>query len=140
MTAQQPADADPTWPEAQDVIRLLHGRWCLPILSKLDSSPCRYQDLFEALDDVSHKVLTETLQHLERDGLVTRTLDTDRRRSTTVYQLTDLARSLDRGLTVLADWSREHWQNITNSINLRSLTAIRSRRLMTPNSSRDERI
>jgi len=38
----------------------------------------RYQDLYGALDGISHKVLTETLRRAERDGLVGRHLDEDR--------------------------------------------------------------
>lgn len=112
MAPELPTDIDPIWPEAEPVVQLLHGRWRLPILSQLRSGPCRYHDLYEAINGISHKVLTETLQHLERDGLVTRTLDTDRRRSTTVYQLTDLARSLDSGLTLLASWARDHGNSV----------------------------
>jgi len=35
----------------------------------------RYQDLHDALDGISPKVLTETLRRAERDGLIRRHLD-----------------------------------------------------------------
>lgn len=100
--------AQPPWQDARDAVRLIDGRWALAILNELRGSPRRYQHLFDSLDGVSHKVLTETLHRLERDGLITRSLNTDRRRSTTVYQLTDLGRSLNPTLTNLAVWTRDH--------------------------------
>jgi DNA-binding HxlR family transcriptional regulator len=35
----------------------------------------RYQDLHDALDGISHKVLTETLRRAERNGRIVRHLD-----------------------------------------------------------------
>jgi HxlR-like helix-turn-helix len=48
----------------------------------------RYQELDEAPDGVSHKVLTDTLRRAERDGLVGRHLDPGRVDTATLYQLT----------------------------------------------------
>jgi DNA-binding HxlR family transcriptional regulator len=48
-------------------------------------------------------VLTETLRRAERDGLVTRHLDPGRIETATVYELTDLGRSLDAPLVSIAE-------------------------------------
>jgi DNA-binding HxlR family transcriptional regulator len=39
----------------------------------LDSGMRRFSELQRLMPDISHKVLTETLRNLEREGLVTRT-------------------------------------------------------------------
>ncbi|MGH9007763.1 MAG: winged helix-turn-helix transcriptional regulator [Acidimicrobiales bacterium] len=75
--------------------RLLAGRWTLAVLDELVDGGRRYQDIDDALDGISHKVLTETLRRAERDGLVVRHLDPGRVATATVYELTGLGRSLE---------------------------------------------
>jgi DNA-binding HxlR family transcriptional regulator len=65
------------------------------LLSELADGGRRYQDLHDALDGLSHKVLTETLRRAQRDGLITRHLDDGRVETATLYELTDLGRSLE---------------------------------------------
>jgi DNA-binding HxlR family transcriptional regulator len=83
---------------------ILGGRWALGVLSALYQGGCRYQDLYDALDGISYKVLTETLRRAERDGLVARHLDGERIETATLYEITDLGRSLDAPLTAMAEW------------------------------------
>jgi DNA-binding HxlR family transcriptional regulator len=83
------------------VVQLLDGRWTLAVLVELADGGRRYQDLDDALDGVSHKVLTDTLRRAESDGLVVRHLDPGRVETATPYQLTELGRSLDEPLVVL---------------------------------------
>ena len=54
------------------LVHLLAGRWALAVLAELEKSGRRYQDLHDALDGISYKVLTETLRRAERDGLISR--------------------------------------------------------------------
>jgi DNA-binding HxlR family transcriptional regulator len=56
------------------------------------------------LDGISFKVLTDTLRRAERDGLITRHLDPGRIETATLYELTDLGRSIDAPLQAMADW------------------------------------
>ena len=53
---------------AERVVRLLGGRWTLAALGELSVGGRRYQELHDALDGISHKVLTDTLRRAERDG------------------------------------------------------------------------
>ena len=71
------------------------------MLAELQTGGRRYQELDEALDGVSHKVLTDNLRRAERDGLVARHLDPGRVDTATLYQLTDLGRSLNSPLSAL---------------------------------------
>lgn len=91
------------------LIRLLAGRWTLAILVTLAAGGRRYQDLHDALDGISYKVLTETLRRAERDGLVVRHLDDERVETTTLYELTDLGRSLDAPMAAMAEWANQNW-------------------------------
>jgi DNA-binding HxlR family transcriptional regulator len=108
--------AEPTtaqqWRPADPLARLLAGRWTLAVLAELLERGRRYQDLHDALDGISHKVLTETLRRTERDGLVARHLDGGRIETATLYELTDLGRSLDGPLAAMAAWAECHWQAV----------------------------
>ena len=97
---------------ARPLIVLLAGRWTLPVLAQLAHRGRRYQDLDDALDGVSHKVLTETLRRAERDGLITRHLDPGRVETATLYQLTDLGRSLDEPLAAFHRWTDLNWPHV----------------------------
>jgi DNA-binding HxlR family transcriptional regulator len=98
--------------KAEFLVRLLSGRWTLAILGELVSGGRRYRELHDALEGVSHKVLTETLRRAERDGLIGRYLNSDRIETTTLYDLTDLGRSLEEPLAGLGQWIDAHWDDV----------------------------
>lgn len=103
------------WQQTGPVVQMLGGRWTLAVLGELYERGRRYQDLDEALDAVSHKVLTDTLRRAERDGLVTRQLDAGRVETATVYQLTELGRSLNESLASLEQWADRHWSQVESA-------------------------
>jgi DNA-binding HxlR family transcriptional regulator len=88
----EPATAG-QWRPAIPLVRFLARRWTLAVLAGLLERGRRYQDLHDALDDISYKVLTETLRRAERDGLVAGHLDGARVETATPYELTDLGLS-----------------------------------------------
>lgn len=98
--------------QARRAIDLLDGRWTLPILAELAQGGRRYQALHDALDGIAYKVLTETLRRAERDGLVSRRLDGERIETATLYELTDLGRSLDAPLAAITKWTDANWQTV----------------------------
>ena len=93
------------WDSAHQLVRLLAGRWTLLVLAKLTEGDRRYQELHDALEGISYKMLTETLRRAECDGLIVRHLDPGRVNTTTVYGLTDLGRSLDAPLSGFSTWT-----------------------------------
>ncbi len=74
MSATLPTGTDPiegtTFVRA--ALKVLEGKWTLPILWQLRENPQRYGDLRRAIPEVSDKVLTQHLRDLVRDGLVER--------------------------------------------------------------------
>jgi DNA-binding HxlR family transcriptional regulator len=74
MTGTVPTGTDPI--EATTFVRaalkVLEGKWTLPILWQLRENPQRYGDLHRAIPEISDKVLTQHLRDLVRDGLVER--------------------------------------------------------------------
>ena len=94
------------------LVNLLSGRWTLAVLGELANGGRRYQDLHEALDGIAHKVLTDTLRRGERDGLITRQLDAEHIETTTLYELTDVGRSLDDPLAGFDRWVGANWERV----------------------------
>lgn len=71
----------------------------------------RYSELSRLMAGVSHKMLTQTLRSLERDGLVTRTA-TPTVPVTVCYELTDLGLSLRQTLRGLKSWAEMHMDDV----------------------------
>lgn len=83
-------------------------KWAALALADLEAGPRRFGDLQRRLQGVSQKMLTQTLRHLERDGLITRTLISDRPIQVS-YALSDHGRSLAPILFALKEWARLHY-------------------------------
>ena len=62
-------------PRTHELLELLAGRWTVAVLSELREKDRRYQYLDDAIDGISHKMLTDTLRRAERDGLIARQVD-----------------------------------------------------------------
>ncbi len=106
------------WQQPHRLVRVLGGRWTLAVLAELAEladGGRRYRDIHDALDGISHKVLTDTLRRAERDGLISRYLDPARVETATLYQLTDLGRSLDEPLGALDRWADSSWRSIEDA-------------------------
>ncbi|WP_030484688.1 winged helix-turn-helix transcriptional regulator [Nocardioides aequoreus] len=82
-------------------------KWTVLVIGTLAGGPRRYGDIARAVEGVSQKMLTQTLRHLERDGLVTRTVHAQVPVRVD-YELTELGRDLIAPLGVLHRWARDH--------------------------------
>ncbi|GAA1930337.1 helix-turn-helix domain-containing protein [Streptomyces durmitorensis] len=88
------------------VLEHVTSRWGVLVLIALDERSYRFSELRRALGRVSEKMLTQTLQTLERDGLVYR--DAKPVIPPRVdYSLTDLGREVGGQVRALAEWT-EH--------------------------------
>ena len=55
-------------------VQLIGSKWKLLIIRNLHMRPWRFNELQKNLEEISQKVLTDSLRALESDGLVTRTV------------------------------------------------------------------
>lgn len=98
----------------RDVLDRLGDRWSVLLVVELTKGTRRFRELHRAIPGISQRMLTVTTKRLVRDGLVERTVyPTIPPR--TDYRLTAMGRSFSSAITALADWSREHKDNITSS-------------------------
>jgi DNA-binding HxlR family transcriptional regulator len=90
-----------------DILSTIGDKWTVLVVTTLAGGPMRFSELKRAVGDISQRMLTLTLRHLERDGFVTRTA------FPTVpprvdYQLTELGKTLISPLEAIAGWAIEH--------------------------------
>jgi DNA-binding HxlR family transcriptional regulator len=83
----------------------------IKVLAEHHPQAVRFSDLRRAMPGISHKMLSQTLQKLAADGLVTRRVD-DTLPPSVHYGLTDLGRSLDEPLAGLREWAETHMVEI----------------------------
>lgn len=71
-----PANIDPRVSAlVNDLIGRVADKWTMLILEVLtEKGELRFTRLSEAIDGISQKMLTQTLRHMERDGLLIRTV------------------------------------------------------------------
>jgi DNA-binding HxlR family transcriptional regulator len=91
-------------------------RWTLLIIRELIAGPRRFKDLMEGLPEISTNLLSERLKSLETHGLLTRhTLPPPA--GSTVYELTPLARGLEKSLLELGKWGSQFvppsWEGVS---------------------------
>jgi DNA-binding HxlR family transcriptional regulator len=82
---------------------LLSAKWTSLVLLTLAAGPARFGELRARLPSLSDKVLTERLQDLERNGLVTRTSGGKNARFP-VYHLSHRSQALRPIIEALALW------------------------------------
>jgi len=63
----------------REILGQVAGKWPLVTMHVLadNGGPLRFARLLERVEGISQKMLTQTLRHLERNGLVTRTVYAD---------------------------------------------------------------
>ena len=106
------------WPEdsafIREVLDRIGDKWTMLVVSTLGAAPLRYSDVQASIPGISQRMLTQTLKHLERDGLVTRTAYPEVP-PRVEYQLTDLGRSLLGAVTAMAGWAAAHHGEIARN-------------------------
>ncbi|MFE9920102.1 winged helix-turn-helix transcriptional regulator [Streptomyces sp. NPDC005774] len=93
------------------VLEHVTSRWGVLVLIRLQERPYRFSELRRAIGRVSEKMLTQTLQTLERDGLVHR--DAKPVIPPRVdYSLTGLGREAAEQVRALASWTERRMDGV----------------------------
>ncbi|OIV37123.1 HxlR family transcriptional regulator [Mangrovactinospora gilvigrisea] len=106
-------DTPPDECGVRDLVDRIGGKWSAYVLVELAAGMRRFKELQRAIPGgVSQRMLTLTVRHLERDGLLTRTV-----RPTVPpqveYELTEMGRDCTTLIRALADWEVAHRPAIT---------------------------
>lgn len=100
--------------EIRDLLDRLADKWSLLVVELLGRGTCRFSELRRQIDGISQRMLTLTLRHLERDGLVTRTVYPVVP-PRVEYRLTPLGTGLLEAIGPLVTWTRAHRADITGA-------------------------
>jgi DNA-binding HxlR family transcriptional regulator len=84
-------------------IAAVGGRWKPLVLHYLLQKPRGFGELSRELDGLANKTLTTQLRELERDGLISRTVCDDARRSVR-YEPTEDGRAMQPVIRALVEW------------------------------------
>lgn len=98
----------------RDVLDRVGDAWSVLVILELAQGPCRFNALRRVIDGISQRMLSVTLRHLERDGLVSRTV-LPTAPPQVEYALTDRGRSLHAAVDALNDWALAHQPGIRDS-------------------------
>lgn len=99
---------------SREALEHLTGRWGILVLVALAEGTYRFNELRRRVDGVSDKMLSQTLQSLERDGMVLRVVEhTIPPKSE--YSLTGLGREAADQLVPLIQWLEGRMPQITRA-------------------------
>jgi DNA-binding HxlR family transcriptional regulator len=95
----------------RDALERIGDKWSLLVVGMLEEKPLRFTALKSTVPGISQRMLTLTLRHLERDGLVSRTVFAEMP-PRVEYALTPLGRRLLPPVLELAKWALESEREI----------------------------
>ncbi len=98
----------------RDVLDRIGDKWSVLLVQNLSEGPVRFGALRRQIGDISQRMLTETLRHLQRDGFISRKVFPTVPPSVE-YALTDLGHSLLQPLGQLVAWSAQHHDDVKAS-------------------------
>lgn len=84
-------------------LEVIGGKWHLIVLYALAQQPRRFNELQRLTPGVSHKVLTQTVRHLEAAGLIERAIG-DGAAPCVRYSLSDFGETVRPVLAAIAEW------------------------------------
>jgi DNA-binding HxlR family transcriptional regulator len=102
---EEPATPEAAAERVEQALKLLEGRWKLVILFQLfGGRVLRFSELERAISGISQKMLSQQLRHMERDGIVHRTVYPEVP-PRVEYALTEWGQALCPALDALLRWA-----------------------------------
>ncbi|AQZ50108.1 winged helix-turn-helix transcriptional regulator [Martelella mediterranea] len=98
-----------------NLLSRIGDKWTILVMRVLEQGePIRFKELHRAIGGISQRMLTVTLRHLERDGLVIRTV------YPTIpprveYELSERGLGLQQAMVPLFEWTKDNARDIYQS-------------------------
>ena len=96
-------------------VGVIGNKWKLLILRNLLTGPKRFTDLFNGIENISKKVMTENLRSLEDDGIINRKTYPDEIPVKVEYSLSEMGETLKPIFNVLTDWGNNYKEFVKNA-------------------------
>lgn len=100
--------------EVRHILDRVGDKWSIYVISMLGRGAFRFSELLRDIHEISQRMLTLTLRHLERDGLVQRTVYPVVPPKVE-YRLTPLGQTLLDTVQALMCWTMEHLDEIASA-------------------------
>lgn len=88
-------------------VSIIGSKWKLLIIQNLLARPWRFNELKKDLDEISQKILTDSLRSMEEDGIVTRTVYPEVP-PRVEYALSELGESMRPILDAMYQWGTDY--------------------------------
>jgi DNA-binding HxlR family transcriptional regulator len=111
VTSKEPMVVETEQCPIRGILDRIGDKWSFLLILKLAQQPHRFGELRREVNDISQRMLTQTLRSLQRDGLISRTVFPTTPPSVE-YRLTDLGRSLLEPMRSLVTWADLHQSTI----------------------------
>ncbi|RLQ83779.1 transcriptional regulator [Salinibacterium amurskyense] len=98
----------------REALERIGDKWTLLVVGMLETGPQRFTVLRQRVPGISQRMLTRTVRHLERDGLVSRTVYSEIP-PRVEYELTDVGRELLPPILAMADWALANSDRVEES-------------------------
>nr|WP_209310638.1 helix-turn-helix domain-containing protein [Streptomyces spiramenti] len=96
---------------AREIFAGVANKWALLLINVLADRTLRFTELQKQVGGISHKMLAQTLRHLERDGLVDRTVHPVVP-PRVEYRLTEAGQALRATVNGMCAWTRTYLDHI----------------------------
>jgi DNA-binding HxlR family transcriptional regulator len=100
--------------EVRQILDRIADKWSLLVIALLAERTMRFNELRREIDGISQRMLSVTLRHLERDGLVCRTIYPEVP-PRVEYCLSPLGHTLLGTIQSLVRWTESHQQEIVRA-------------------------
>lgn len=96
------------------ILDRIGDKWTLLVVATLDGERLRFTEIQQRIPGISQRMLTRTLRHLERDGLLAREAFPEVP-PRVEYELTAMGRTLIQPAVTLAEWAVDNNPRIEQS-------------------------
>ncbi|WP_067865247.1 winged helix-turn-helix transcriptional regulator [Nocardia shimofusensis] len=99
---------------AREIFSDIANKWTLLIVETIGEDTLRFTELRNRVDGISHKMLTQNLRMMERNGLVERTVHSVVPPRVD-YRLTEPGRALRATVDTMCDWTQRFLTDIEDA-------------------------
>ena len=96
----------------QDTMFVIGGKWKLAVVLSIHNGNKRFNDIANSIPDITNRVLSKELRHLEENLIICRTVTVDYP-VRIEYSLTDYCSSINDVVKAMEKWGKSHKNKIS---------------------------
>ncbi|WP_202981942.1 MULTISPECIES: winged helix-turn-helix transcriptional regulator [Acinetobacter] len=94
----------------KNAMNVINGKWKLAIVATMIKQPRRFNEIERLLQGITPRMISKELKELELNNVIHKieSIDPESGRMTTMYDLTESGRKLEKLMVQMAVWGQEH--------------------------------